>query len=341
MIFYFKLTKGRGESILKKNLTVSEEIMGYRIGVDLGGTNMAAGLLNEAYEIVCRKTIATREGGTPQELAEDMANLISDLLAEAKVAKEEILLVGIGIPGSVTEDGVVEDANNIGFFNVPFEAMMRERTGLRVQTINDARAAALGEYVAGAGVGSRSFQMLTIGTGVGGAFIFEGKVISGCNGAAGEIGHMVIRKDGVQCNCGRRGCLEAYASASALKKRMTEVVSEKQEGLLMQMCGGKPEVLSAKKLFAALAKEDRTAQELFEEYIEYLAEGVANLINALQPDVFCIGGGMSAQGEVLLAPLRRSVSEKIYSRHSAVQTQLVAAVLGNDAGIIGAAYDTK
>ena len=322
--------------------------MRYRIGVDLGGTNMAAGVLNEAYEIVQFATIKTRPGGSPEEIADDMAKLVEDLAGAAGITKEEIEFVGIGVPGSVTEDGVVEDANNIGFYDVPFGTMMKERTGIEIQLVNDARAAALGEYVAGAGKGSTTFQMLTIGTGVGGAFIVDGKVVGGCNGAAGEIGHMVIKQHGAKCTCGRRGCLEAYASAGALKERMQKVVTEgrnqwpnKRETLLWELCNHRVEYLNGKTLFKALEQKDALACELFEEYIEYLAEGVANLINALQPDVFCIGGGMSEQKEKLLEPLRKSVFEKIYTKHSKVQSRIVAAELGNNAGIIGAAYKTK
>ncbi|MBE5952012.1 MAG: ROK family protein [Lachnospiraceae bacterium] len=319
--------------------------MSYRIGVDLGGTNMAAGMLDASYQIVKFATIKTRQGGTPEEIADDMAALVWNLAEDAGITKEEIELIGIGVPGSVTEEGVVEDANNINFYDVPFGAMMRERTGITIHMVNDARAAALGEYVAGAGKGSETFQMLTIGTGVGGALIVDGKVIAGCNGAAGEIGHMVIKQNGAKCNCGRRGCLEAYASAGALKEKMQRAVLEerkkwprRKESVLWELCGHRVEYLNGKTLFKALEQEDELAQELFDEYIEYLAEGIANIINALQPEVFCIGGGMSEQKEKLLAPLRTSVMDKIYTKHSRIQTRIVAAELGNNAGIIGAAY---
>lgn len=319
--------------------------MGYRIGVDLGGTNMAAGVLNDSYEIIKHATIKTRPGGSPEEIAEDMAALVWDLAREAGIEKGEITLIGIGVPGSVTSEGVVEDANNIGFYDVPFGVMMKEKTGIEVHIVNDARAAALGEYVAGAGKGSETFQMLTIGTGVGGAFIVDGKVIAGCNDAAGEIGHMVIRQNGAKCTCGRRGCLEAYASAGALKERMQKTViaerkrwPRRKESVLWELCGHRVEYLNGKTLFQALEQGDELAQELFDEYIESLAEGVANVINALQPEVFCIGGGMSEQKEKLLEPLRKSVFEKIYTKHSKIQSRIVAAQLGNNAGIIGAAY---
>lgn len=310
----------------------------YRIGVDLGGTNMAAGIVDETYAVMYRKSIKTRAGGTPEQIADDMAELIGKLYSCAGVKKKYVESVGIGIPGSVSFDGIVEDANNIGFYNVPFEQMMRERLGMEVKTVNDASAAAMGEYLAGAGKGAGTFQMVTIGTGIGGAFIVNGQVLTGCNGAAGEVGHMVIERGGLPCSCGRRGCFEAYASASALTERLNRIVPEHPESLLFQRAEEGQKRISGKLLFDVLKEQDALAEELFSEYIEYLAEGVTNLINALQPDVLCIGGGMSEQGENLLAPLRKSVEEKRYSRHSAIQTKLTAAMLGNEAGIIGAAY---
>ncbi len=320
--------------------------MGYCIGVDLGGTNMAAGVLDETYAIKKAASVATRSGGMPEQIAEDMAVLIEKLMSDIGISKEKVEQIGIGIPGSVTKDGIVEDANNIGFFRVPFGRMMQQRMGIPVHLINDAAAAAMGEYRVGAGKGSSTFQMLTIGTGIGGAFIVNGNLISGCNGAAGEIGHMVIRQNGVLCTCGRKGCLEAYASAEALKRRMQYVVSRemgqpqkaKRAEALWNLSGKTADGLNGKVLFEAAEQKDALAMELLSEYIETLAEGIANLINILQPDVFCIGGGMSAQKEKLLEPLRRSVSEKIYSRHSEIQTKLAVAELGNNAGIIGAVF---
>lgn len=313
----------------------------YRIGVDLGGTNMAAGLLLGEHRIVKKHSIPTRQQAAPEQLAEDMTGLVFDLCSMAGISMTEVKNVGIGIPGSVSPDGVVEDANNIGFVNVPFGQMMRERLLLPVTTVNDARAAALGEYFAGAGRGSTTFQMVTIGTGIGGAYIVHGEPIGGCNGAAGEIGHMVIDRHGVLCNCGRVGCFEAYASASALKRRMMQRVPEHPGSMLWTMCGKIPEHLSGKHLFSAAAQQDPLAKELLSEQVEYLAEGIANLINALQPDVLCVGGGMSEQKEALLAPLREAVAGKLYSRHSAIQSKIVAAMLGNDAGIIGAALSEE
>lgn len=310
----------------------------YRIGIDLGGTNMAAGIVDASYDVLCRESVKTRKNGTPEEIADDMAALVHGLCNGFGIEKDEIETVGIGIPGSVSEEGMVEDANNIGFYHVPFGRMMEERLELPMQTVNDARAAAMGEYLAGAGRGSRIFQMLTIGTGIGGALIVDGKALTGCNGAAGEIGHMVIAQGGLPCSCGRKGCFEAYASASALKERMMRIVPKSQESLLFRLCEGQKERLSGRLLFAALKEQDALAKELFWEHIEYLAEGIANIVNILQPDILCVGGGMSEQGEALLAPLRAAVAKRLYSKHSKVQTELKAAELGNAAGIIGAAY---
>lgn len=310
----------------------------FRIGVDLGGTNMAAAILDDTYSVIEHYTIKTRQKATPEQLADDMAELVRLLCNKASMTLSQISMVGIGIPGSVSKDGIVEDANNIGFYNVPFERMMQERLKISVTTVNDARAAAMGEYLAGAGKGSSTFQMVTIGTGIGGAYIVNGQAIIGCNGAAGEVGHMVIERGGIPCNCGRTGCFEAYASASALKARMIPAVKEHKESVLWKLCDQQLDRLSGKLLFIAAEQQDTLAEHLLAEHIEYLAEGIANLINALQPDILCVGGGMSEQKEALMAPLRKAVAEKIYSRHSAVQTKIVAAALGNTAGIIGAAF---
>jgi len=302
---------------------------------------MAAGILDSSGTILVKKSIRTRKGAQPEQLAEDMTGLLRSLLVENEITKEEIELVGIGVPGSVTAEGVVEDANNIGFYQVPFREMMEKRTGLPVRLVNDARAAAAGEYLAGAGKGCTTFQMLTIGTGIGGAYIVDGKVIGGCNGAAGELGHMVIRHGGLPCSCGRKGCFEVYASASALRTRIRKKVLRNKESMLWKACEGKTKQLNAKLLFECLEKGDALSGELFEEYIEYLSEGVANVINLLQPDVLCVGGGMSEQKENLLGPLRLAVTKKLYSAHSKVQTRIIAAELGNDAGIIGAAMPAE
>lgn len=315
--------------------------MGYRIGVDLGGTNMAAGILDESCHMICKKSIRTRKHASPEQVAADMAKLVWSLLEETGIEKEQVELLGIGIPGSVTKDGVVEDANNIGFYQVPFGEMMKNRTGFEVRLVNDARAAAAGEYFVGAGKGCTTFQMLTIGTGIGGAYIVDGKAIVGCNGAAGELGHMVIEKYGTLCSCGRRGCFEAYASASALQRQIKRAALREKSSLLWQHCGGNSSQLNAKMLFECVEQGDEVSQKLFAKYIEYLAEGVANVINLLQPEVLCIGGGMSEQKEKLLEPLRAAVAEKIYSKHSEVQTKIVAAELGNDAGIVGAAFPAE
>ncbi|MCR5154648.1 MAG: ROK family protein [Lachnospiraceae bacterium] len=308
-----------------------------RIGVDLGGTNMAAGLVNEKKEIIAADSVPTRKCGTPEQIAEDMKELVLMLLSKNGLKREDVELVGVGIPGSVTPDGVVEDANNIGFVNVPFKKMMETLLKMPVSAVNDARAAAYGEYFAGAGKGAEVFQMLTIGTGIGGATIINGKVIEGCNGGAGEIGHMVLVRDGKQCNCGRKGCFEVYASASALKERMEELASSKPTKLL-EFVGGDAKKLNGKTLFKGLEAGDALSSEIFNEFTDYLAAGITDIINMLQPDVLCIGGGMSAQGEKLLAPVREKVYSMVYTKHSKVQTKILAAVLGNDAGIIGAAY---
>lgn len=365
--------------------------MGYYLGIDLGGTNIAAGLVDGELQITERRSIKTRVGDTPDRIVEDLSGLISLMAKKAGRTPSELAGIGIGVPGSVNREGVVEDANNIRFSQVPLKQLLEERTGARVHIINDAKAAAYGEYAAGAGAGSDSFFMLTLGTGIGGAYIENGRIQEGCNLASGEVGHMVIEMNGIPCSCGRKGCFEVYASASALRRFAAEAafapkpafVAEAaftpesafaaepaltpnpafaaesaftpnpafdrnpsftaepafagSDSLLYTLCDGNADKMNGEVFFRALGQGDKTAEQVFERYLTYLAAGVTNVINLLQPEILCIGGGISAQGERLLAPLRERVEEQVYSRSSRVQTRLTAAVLGNDAGIIGAA----
>lgn len=309
------------------------------LGIDLGGTNLAAGLTDGNLHITARKSIKTRVGADPEPIIEDLCGLILSMAADKGLAPAELDGIGIGVPGSVNREGMVEDANNIGFYQVPLKQILEERTGTAVHILNDAKAAAYGEYRAGAGKGSHadSFFMMTLGTGVGGAYIHNGVIVDGCNMASGEVGHMVLDFSGPPCTCGRRGCFEVFASASALAGYAREAARREPKSLLNVLSEGDPDRMNGKVLFEALEDGDGAAIDAYDKYLKYLAAGVANVINLLQPDILCIGGGISGQGERLTGPLRRLVAEQVYSRNSLIQTEIIAAKLGNDAGIIGAA----
>ncbi|MCR5769528.1 MAG: ROK family protein [Lachnospiraceae bacterium] len=307
----------------------------YRVGIDLGGTNISGGVVDEKNEIIAKDELLTRHTSEPELIAADIARMIFRLAARLNVSMSAFDVIGIGIPGSVEKD-IVRDANNIGFYDVPFASMVSSRTGLPVTLINDTNAAARGEYVAGSGKGAASFFMLTLGTGVGGAYIYKGDIVEGCNLAAGEIGHMVIRVDGRQCSCGRRGCFEAYCSASALSLRAREAAITNEFCLLNKFTDNDLYKIDGKMFFKALAAGDKTCADIFDSYMRDLTAGVVNVINLLQPDVLVIGGGLSGVGNVLLDDLKRRVAGEVYSLHSDTQTEIRIASLGNDAGIIGA-----
>ncbi|MCR5686385.1 MAG: ROK family protein [Lachnospiraceae bacterium] len=307
----------------------------YKVGIDLGGTNTAGGIIDEKNEIIERENLLTRHGCDPELIAADLARMVFRLAAKVNVSMSAFDKIGIGIPGSV-EGGIVKDANNIGFYDVPFAGMVAARTGLPVSLINDSNAAARGEYVAGSGKGARSFFMLTLGTGVGGAYIYKGDIVEGCNMAAGEVGHMVIRVDGRHCSCGRRGCLEAYCSGTALATRAREAAITNQYSLLNKLSENNPSAIDGKLFYKALMAGDKTSSQVFDEYMKDLTAGVVNIINLLQPDVLAIGGGMSGVGSTLLNELIKRVQPEVFSLHSDTQTSIRIASLGNEAGIIGA-----
>lgn len=315
----------------------------FRIGVDLGGTNIAAGLVDGQYRILDRESVKTNVPRPAESIIRDIAGLVEKLCERNGLNQCEIEAVGVGVPGTINEDtGYVEYSNNIRFENVPFIELLSGLISIPVRFDNDANAAALGEYLAG-GYNVQSFVMVTLGTGVGSGIILDGRLIKGINFAASELGHTVIKMGGEQCTCGRKGCFEAYASATALirdaRRRFKKESTDKQaeSSVILKLCGGDMEKLEAKHIFDAAKLGDEAAGELFSNYTEYLAEGIANIINILQPELICIGGGVSKAGDMLLEPVKEKVAGKIFSKNSAKNTDIKLARLDNDAGIIGAA----
>lgn len=309
----------------------------YRIGIDLGGTFIAAGLVDESLRIIDKESVRTNVPRPMEAIADDMAALVRELLARNGLRREDLAAVGVGVPGTANrENGHLEDANNLGFDDEPFVSVLEERLGLPVRFGNDANAAAWGEYRAG-GRREDSFVMMTIGTGIGGGVILNGKLWDGINGAAAEFGHMTIRYDGVPCTCGRRGCFEAYASATALIRQIRERMETDRETLLWKLCGGDAGRVEARTVFDGAAAGDAACAALLDAYTTYLAEGTANIINLFQPAFLCVGGGVSRAGEALLTPLREKTAQRIYSQNAKRNTQIILAQLDNDAGIIGAA----
>ena len=315
--------------------------MKYSIGVDLGGTNIAVGIVDENHIIIKKGSVPTLAQRGPEPIIRDMADLCKKLISECGIRSEDIAGAGIACPGTVNpKTGIVEYANNIKFSDFPLTRLFSEYMELPEEKIaigNDANLAALGEAVAGAAKGTASSVMITLGTGVGGGVIWNGQVLTGCAYGGAELGHMVIEYGGRPCSCGRRGCFEAYSSATALIQMTKEAFEAHSETLMHEMCGGDVSRVGGKTAFAAMKKGDRVAAEVVDIYIDYLACGIANLINIFQPEVLTIGGGISGEGDYLIVPLKERLRHEIYSKDGVLKTDIRIAKLGNDAGIIGAA----
>lgn len=310
----------------------------YRIGVDLGGTNIAVGVIDENNNIIGRGKMKTNSPRPAEEILRDIVAAIDLALSDAGLTRKDVSSVGIGTPGTVNrETGMIEYANNLGFNRVPAVAILKQYFDTEYKLENDANCAALGEALAGAGVGKKSFVAVTLGTGVGGGIVLDGKVLSGCNGAGGELGHMVIQMDGEACNCGRVGCWERYASATALVRQTREKMKQCPDSLMWKLTGGAIENAGGRTAFDAMRAGDKAGTEVVNDYIRFVAVGTVNIVNMLQPEMICFGGGISNEGETLLHPVRELVKNDRYSRYCNVQTEICRATLGNDAGIIGAA----
>ena len=314
-----------------------------RLGVDLGGTNIAVGIVDENYQLVHKDSVPTEAQRAPEAIVDDIATLCRRVLADKGISLDEVGGVGIAAPGTVnSRDGYVEYANNLPFHHFPIVPLLRERLGADVPVFveNDANAAALGEAIAGAAKGSVNSVMITLGTGVGGGIIMDNSIYSGFNGAGGELGHMVIVKDGVPCSCGRRGCWEAYSSATALirmtREKLDECAAADRKTLMTDLVAKKGRV-NGRTAFDAMRMGDAAAREVVDAYLGYLACGLANMINIFQPEILSIGGGISGEGQSLIDALLPLVRKECYGGGTVKPTDLRIAQLGNDAGIVGAA----
>lgn len=312
--------------------------MKYYIGIDLGGTNIAAGVVNENNEIVAKTSVKTGSNRPLNLIVDDMANTAKAAAESIGLTLDEIEWVGVGAPGTTNKaTGIIEYSNNLDWYNVPLVSMLEERTGKKVYIENDANAAAYGEYVAGAAKNADSSVMVTLGTGVGGGVVLNNKIYTGFNFAGAELGHSVIVVDGRPCTCGRKGCLEAYASATGLINTTKECMEENKDSVMWELVENDLSKVSGRTAFDAMRKGDEAGKQVVDAYIKYLACGITNIINTFQPDILCIGGGICHEGDTLMVPLKEIVKREVYSRNSEHNTEIVAASLGNDAGIIGAA----
>ncbi len=304
----------------------------YRIGVDIGGTNIAVGIVDESVKIIARASTPTKVGRDFDLIIEDMGKLIINILKENNISLDNVASIGIGAPGVLdNKSGTVCDIANIHWMNYPIREKLQKYVDLPVFMGNDANVAAWAEYLNGCGKGSENFVLLTLGTGVGGGIIINGKLYAGSHNVAAEIGHTFLKAGGEQCGCGNKGCLETYCSATALIRDARRAVKNYPAS---SIAGA--EVISAKTVLDAAANGDELGVKLFENYVHDLSMAVASVVNFLDPEIVALGGGVANAGEFLLEPVRKEFVKYI-AFPTLCKTKVLQAQMGNDAGIIGAA----
>ena len=311
--------------------------MAYSLGIDIGGTNIKAGVVDDNFNIIAQSKVKTNSEQGSDEVLKKIAEAGKLAIEESKIPLSEISRAGMGCPGTCNpETGLVEYSNNLKWENVPLQRSVAEALGIPAYIENDANAAALGEFYAGAAKGADSAIIITLGTGLGAGIIINGKLFSGSNYAGAEIGHTVLDPHGDPCTCGRKGCFETFCSATALVKYTKRAIEQHPDSLLAKTAYEEGRI-SGRTAFNAAKAGDKYGQEVVDNFINYLACGLINTINIFQPDILCIGGGVSNEGENLLKPLKERIRQEVYSKNSSHNTEIALCSLGNRAGIIGAA----
>lgn len=309
------------------------------LGVDLGGTNIAVGLVDEDGTILYQDSTPTLATRPIEEIIKDMCDLCVKVTEEAGCTMDDVAAVGVGCPGTVdNENGMIAYSNNIPMKHVPMRDMIREYIDKPVNLENDANAAAYGEYIIN-GKGAKNYIFITLGTGVGGGIIINEKIYRGFNGAGGELGHITLQMDGEQCSCGKKGCWEAYASVTALIRQTKKAMEENPDSLMNKLAQEEGKV-SGRTAFEAAKKGDKAGQQVVDNYEKYVAEGLVSILNIFQPEKIAIGGGISKEGDYLLNPIKELVYKDDYNKYMP-KTEIEIATLFNDAGIIGAAMASK
>lgn len=311
----------------------------YYIGIDLGGTNIAVGIVDENGNILKKASTPTPSQAEYPEVVKAMADLAKNLVLESGYKLSDIAAVGIGSPGSIDyENKAVAYANNLNFENAPIGAEFKKYWDINLILENDANAAAYGEYIVN-GNNSDVFVAITLGTGVGGGVIIGGKIFRGSNGAGAELGHVTLIHNGLPCTCGKNGCWETYASATALINQTKVAIEKHPESLMVEIAKERGKV-NGRTAFDAAKQGDAVAKAVVEQYINYIADGLLGMVNIFQPNKIVIGGGISNEGEYLLKPIREYVKKYDYNKFF-TPVEIIAATLLNDAGIIGAALAAK
>lgn len=310
----------------------------YRIGIDLGGTNIKVGVVDEENRIVAKKSTKTLVERPWKQVAEDMGRTALALLEEQNIPLSRCVSVGIGSPGIVDAgSGNVIFANNFYWDDIPLVAEVGRYLPQPIKMSNDANCAALGEVVAGAAAGCRDVVLITLGTGVGGGVIIDGRIFEGGHPGGTELGHTLLVAGGEPCTCGRRGCWESYSSATALIAQARRAAAENPDSLMNSLCNGDPKLIDGKMPFDAAQQGDLAAKGVVERYIQWLGEGIINMVNIFRPEKVIISGGVCGQGESLTGPLNAYIADRCFAGDRVFIPPIVIAALGNDAGIIGAA----
>lgn len=305
----------------------------YAVGIDLGGTNLKAGIVSRDGRIYHRLSIKTNYNAAPQIISDQIFKLINDVIDTAHLKTSDIIGIGLGSPGLVDKAGetILFSPNLPQWRNIPIKRMIAERFAIPCVLENDANAAAWGEKWVGAGKEARSMVMITLGTGIGGGIVIENRLWRGANNVAGEIGHMVIQTNGPRCSCGNHGCIEVYASATAMVRRFKELL---QNGASSSLKDSKE--ITAKMINDAATQGDKASLDIIRETGRYLGIALVNIMHILNPEVIVLTGGMTGSGELLMAPIREVTQQRAFEA-SYKDTKIVFSELGNDAGIIGAA----
>ena len=307
------------------------------LGIDLGGTNIVAAVVNEKYEIISEAKNPTLCPRPWKEILDDVAKTALEAAKMANLEMSDFPFVGIGSPGVISvETGTVIAAVNLGFENVPLTKYLSEKLKIPVILENDANAAAYGEFKAGKAKNTENFIAFTIGTGIGSGVVLDGKIYRGTNGIAGELGHSVIKLGGRQCSCGRKGCIDVYASATGLITTTKEAMEANKESLMWQLSEGDIKKVTGITAFKAARQNDKTALEVVNSYIEVLAAAITNIINTFQPDMITIAGGISKEGDYLLNPIKKLVEKESLKNSTKPFPKIEIAELQDKAGVIGA-----
>lgn len=309
----------------------------YYVGVDVGGTNLVSGLVEEGGRILNKVSRPVDKTMDAETLCVEIARLARQVCRESGVEYGQVKAVGVGIPGQTdNEKGVVVQTPNMPFENTPFRALFQREWDIPVFLGNDANCAAIGEYWAGAAKGCDPAVVVTLGTGIGGGLVARGKLFTGFANSGMEVGHMIVHPDGALCGCGNHGCWEQYGSATALIRLTREAMEASRSSVLWELCQGDPAKVSGRTVFDGVLRGDAAARRVLDTYLQGLSVGLVNLINILQPEIICLGGGISnAEDDLLLNPLRELVNRSVFDKKN--PTRLERASLGNDAGVVGAA----